>query len=107
MNLHGEKMTCVNLIKNDILNNYSAKSKGDTYQKIDGFDGIDADVVRLRVLNIHKGKKEMIFEYGSVPIRKILSKVLIFEGGKGRTPFSLSETCNEIFTFTPISVDEK
>lgn len=90
--------------KNDIQNNYSAKSKGDTYQKIDGFDGIDADVVRLRVLNIHKGQKKMIFEYGSVLMSRVLEKISSFERPEDRSTFMLTDTCGQSYTFDPVPI---
>ncbi len=90
--------------KNDILNNYRAKSQGDTYQKIDGFDGMDLDAVYLRVLNIRKGGKKMIFEYGSVPIQSVLSKIAGFKRPEDRRSFVITEGCNQTFTFSPIPV---
>lgn len=99
-----EDDACEYYSKNDIQNNYRARSKGNTYQKVDGYDGMDVDAVSLRVLNINKGEKSMIFEFGSVPIADVLSKIAGFKRPEDRRSFVITEGCNQTFTFSPIPV---
>ena len=98
-----EETVCDPYEKNDVYH-YSAKSQGDTYQKIDGFDGIDADVVSLRVSKIHGGEWRLHLPYGSVLMNLVQSKTDSFKSVEERSSFTVSDRCSANFTFSPVPV---
>lgn len=98
-----EETACDPYEKNDVYH-YSAKSQGDTYQLIDDYDGIDADIVSLRASNMNGVERLWIRAYGSVLMSTVQSKISSFKGSHGRSSFMVTDRCGVSFNFSPVPV---